>query len=89
MAEGQGGWADLGVTLFGKGVGVPVVEAGLPAPLETDKVVARAFLSSSLLLWSMSSISCSFCRGKLGIREGTPAATTDMRLELNSGNGHS
>ena len=41
--------------------------------------MARAFLSSSLLLRSRSSISCSFCRGrqgKLGVREGTPGATT-------------
>ena len=25
MAEGQGGWADLGVTLLGKGVGSPAL----------------------------------------------------------------
>ena len=26
MAEGQGGWADLGVTLLGEGVGSPALQ---------------------------------------------------------------
>lgn len=57
----------------------PVVKVGLLRPLETDQAVARAFLSSLLLWWSMSSISRSFCKGqqgKLGIRAGTLGANT-------------
>lgn len=48
--------------------------------------MARAFLSSLLLWWSMSSISRSFCKGQQGelrIRAGTPGANK-VRPELGS-----
>lgn len=48
-------------------------------------MVASAFLSPSVLLWSMSSISRSFCKGireGLVIRLGTQVANTDVSLEL-------
>lgn len=63
------------MALLGEGVGSSGPGwATLPLSLETGQGVTRAFLRSSLLLWSMSSISRSFCKrhqGKLGIREGT------------------
>lgn len=74
VTEGQGRWADQGVTLLGQGVGSSGPGwATLSLALETGQGVARAFLRSSLFLWSMASISRSFCKGhqeKLGVRVG-------------------
>lgn len=78
------------MALLGNGVGSSRQGlATLPPSLETDQVVARAFLSSSLLWRSMSSISRTFCKGhqgKPGIRAGTLGANIDVRLELDSAN---